>query len=670
MGTFLSIAELYVGESGHKRRRDQVITTLSEVVAKDTRFEAVDNPADADRTIYIGPADRWIVVADTFASNRDIAQMLSEKFATSALSTEVADSDVAFYMLYENGNLIDEYNSRPGIYDEEPEERYEELRGKPELWEHLLLPDFTTDDLRKVWDSRPLFAEDIVWQTAKMIGGKPFDHEPNACIEQCAQLYFRYTGQRPHEQKAEGPPKFELSSYGMPEVMSVGETMLLHVSANNQGDASKGLSIVVLGSLVDQGCVQAVKARISHCDTNQEYQFESLTTQIDEREAQIRRILLPDFEIQVGRPRENLTQEEYHLFGMTDFRTKLHEAVSINLSVEAIKPGSGELYVVFIPFANPESGQAVYHTEMEISSTPRKPLKYAERGEHFESALMRALRDMESDRQFFVMAIFSEPAEVVNEDVASLIVKWHEAVGGDHPLMASISSERPSLPDERAVLPEELAQLILNAASLSDRWKIDPDFTDTDQEFGPPIGSDHAGYSFYRRTFSAEKKTAPHLILWVDTRTIDDKLLERLRELIIVWMDDFARKGWLLQAYCTAWRDAPWMIESTPYELACDIHGQVTTTIDWCSRFLRIVSERIWLGADLLERIPDRDLLKNIASVTELGDAARTELNLGSTLNQLEEALENILPTGEDWAEVKNQLLSDHSIMRRFMKRQ
>jgi hypothetical protein len=68
----------------------------------------------------------------------------------------------------------------------------------------------------------------------------------------------------------------------------------------------------------------------------------------------------------------------------------------------------------------------------------------------------------------------------------------------------------------------------------------------------------------------------------------------------------------------------------------------------WCRRHLRGLSERIWLGQPLLERI-NRNRLAAIAAVTDLGpSSARFDLLPGVELRRLEESLIPILLLSRD----------------------
>ncbi|MCL4266841.1 MAG: hypothetical protein KJ069_26915 [Anaerolineae bacterium] len=97
------------------------------------------------------------------------------------------------------------------------------------------------------------------------------------------------------------------------------------------------------------------------------------------------------------------------------------------------------------------------------------------------------------------------------------------------------------------------------------------------------------------------------------------------------------------------WRMAPISLDMTPYEEACNINGQCTTAHFWCQRFLRGVTSHLWLGPDLLEHLPDRERLDSVATITSYGEGIYVTLNERATLDELEEALDSLLPREIDW---------------------
>jgi hypothetical protein len=66
---------------------------------------------------------------------------------------------------------------------------------------------------------------------------------------------------------------------------------------------------------------------------------------------------------------------------------------------------------------------------------------------------------------------------------------------------------------------------------------------------------------------------------------------------------------------------------------------------DWCVRYLRGVSEQMWLTAPLFARV-DHEMLNRAAITTELGTSSvRIDLRPDEQLTRLEEALLPILPS-------------------------
>jgi ankyrin repeat protein len=76
----------------------------------------------SSRALITDPKNEWITVYDetSDAQNlkeiRRIAKSLSAKLSTSALALLVHDSDVFLYLLYDQGQLIDQFDSNPGYF--------------------------------------------------------------------------------------------------------------------------------------------------------------------------------------------------------------------------------------------------------------------------------------------------------------------------------------------------------------------------------------------------------------------------------------------------------------------------------------------------------------------------------------------------------------------------
>ncbi len=148
-------------------------------------------------------------------------------------------------------------------------------------------------------------------------------------------------------------------------------------------------------------------------------------------------------------------------------------------------------------------------------------------------------------------------------------------------------------------------------------------------------------------------------MLWWDTADHDDLVIGQQVETLAAIVDDVMARGSGLQAFIARWN---WSTlyqggaQSTPYEYTCGVHGQCTTGRAWCSRWLRAATERIWLGPELLARLPERDVLQSICELTSIRDGMRAVLRPTATLDDLELSLAAILPGLSDWEHGVNLL--------------
>lgn len=66
-----------------------------------------------------GPNGPWITLWDSMGLTRseEVAQHLSRQLEAPVITFMVHDSDILMYQLYDNGQMLDEYNSCPGYFD-------------------------------------------------------------------------------------------------------------------------------------------------------------------------------------------------------------------------------------------------------------------------------------------------------------------------------------------------------------------------------------------------------------------------------------------------------------------------------------------------------------------------------------------------------------------------
>jgi hypothetical protein len=73
-----------------------------------------------------------VVLYDDDVGLAEVAQRLSKKFCCPALAVFNHDDDVLFYMLYDNGVQVDQYNSSPGYFAEDEDAPVEPQGGNIE----------------------------------------------------------------------------------------------------------------------------------------------------------------------------------------------------------------------------------------------------------------------------------------------------------------------------------------------------------------------------------------------------------------------------------------------------------------------------------------------------------------------------------------------------------
>ena len=103
---------------------------------------------------------------------RDLASGLSRDLKVAAIAFLVHDSDMACYWLYDQGNLLDEYNSCPDYFDADgPEdESPAPSGGKTEVLVRFCRPGVQEDELAAILAEQATFAEDTIGQLAIALG--------------------------------------------------------------------------------------------------------------------------------------------------------------------------------------------------------------------------------------------------------------------------------------------------------------------------------------------------------------------------------------------------------------------------------------------------------------------------------------------------------------------
>jgi hypothetical protein len=120
----------------------------------------------------------WVSVYEELASQqdesriRDLAGALSRDLRAVGIAFLVHDSDIACYWLFERGRLLDEYNSRPDYFDDNPSGD-QPSGGRPEVLLRFCRAGVGKDELAVILSEQTVFADDIVGQLAEALGIDP-----------------------------------------------------------------------------------------------------------------------------------------------------------------------------------------------------------------------------------------------------------------------------------------------------------------------------------------------------------------------------------------------------------------------------------------------------------------------------------------------------------------
>jgi hypothetical protein len=105
---------------------------------------------------------------------RDLAGGLSKDLHVPAVAFMVHDSDIACYWLFDNGRLLDEYNSDPGYFDTDTDGPPSPSGGRTDVLLRYCQPGVRQDELAALLSQETVrattFAEDVIGRLARALG--------------------------------------------------------------------------------------------------------------------------------------------------------------------------------------------------------------------------------------------------------------------------------------------------------------------------------------------------------------------------------------------------------------------------------------------------------------------------------------------------------------------
>ena len=673
MGTSLSCVQVYIGDKQKNDTRDLVIETLRQRVLEGSFTEKARGEAkDSDRTVFVGPLGDapWLTIFDSQGDLRELAQRVSAAINGTAVFINLLDSDIVHLRRYSDGELVDDYCNAPHLYDgygPDPdwlpdwgdmteEELKAATRGDLASWRDLLISGTDLSVLREIWDSEPVFADDILWASTDALAMNKDDIFTDFWFdaEKYTQLNFRLKEPRLYEVKAEGPPKLVLlhGSVESNEVY-VGQQLDLPILVQNDGGADTGIDIIVWGTALGNKMIELLKVQVWKMTDSEALKEMTFTTQkeIDKGQEEMPLYVasLDDFEVPQGisSGAEVMSQRGVDFHKVYEAIAQTQFQVRVLCNIESVC--SGELFIAIAPQNNKEAEQVVYRAYIKALPMPRKPLRYHDAQKPIHPI---NLRKLETPSHLFALISLGTGQEQSAEVVANEIEMW----------VTEIASNDTDSFSTYLRMDLDLHHKSDNISTLdipgSPYWKELREALGNCMNF--LIKSRTASAIYDANTLfmqNSNTELAPQLMFRYSTVGMDKVEFEAINKWLQGMVNRIMTKASVLQAIVGRWEWHDTMdVNMTPYEIACGIGGQCTTARFWCMRFLRGVTEQLWLGPNLLTQLGGTKRLSSIATVTPCGDGVHITLNEESTLNELEKALECVLASEIDWREGMERL--------------
>lgn len=177
MGDDFSNHQVFAGLEDAPSRAD-LIERLRQFMRQQGLVE-VAQEEQAERSLVVGPAERWIFIGDSAGSTEwadpeafgDLSRALS--LLAPVVDIKMSDSAAVHFYLYRNGALVDKFgNAAFPFYRFATTEEAMAYRGVPEQWTDLLVDGGSLDALRAAW-VQDWNASTALFKTGNILGWNP-----------------------------------------------------------------------------------------------------------------------------------------------------------------------------------------------------------------------------------------------------------------------------------------------------------------------------------------------------------------------------------------------------------------------------------------------------------------------------------------------------------------
>ncbi|HEY1013268.1 MAG TPA: hypothetical protein VGE07_11225 [Herpetosiphonaceae bacterium] len=669
MGRFFSALYVFLGGGDGEELRGAAIDALRAKALSAQFAETEPDDPLIDCRISVGPAagERWMLVQGSYSLGSDdpvaAARWLSGELGAAVLLADIHDSDVLSLWLCRDGALLDRYVNDPGYFGGPVSKRERQaVAGRPDVWADLLIGDAAPDQLREAWDARPVFCEDVFAQVAALLGIN--QHHAFGLREEdlpaATRMSFRAIKPPRYRVPMQGPPLLRRGPHPVAIRDAAGGPLEpINFTLSNVGGPGSGLMLRLSGSALGEGLIDVTGVRVRDRGSDEFIAAEMRQQDAQTVLARLQGIELPPGIIDSDQPLEQW--EWRHVL-----RAQAQAWTMVWIDGIGLAPGRGELLIEAAPIGWAFDAQYDLTLPCVIEPRPRRPLR-ADPNQPNAGFTMSGRRDYVCAR-----LTLRAPAAAVGAAFEPAFARWYAAISPpptarylvirnlDHQSRNEVAELRAaSIPDGRRW--RSLRRSFLACADVTVRVVEGP----TDGcavEFGGRADFYGAlGGWFVGSTLQFERDeggAAPQLCLWVRPRGLPPEKIERLGRVLGEIVDELMRGLDGMQAYVCDWSEE-YAGVGTAYERLCGVNGTVTESRSWGARWLRGVSERIWLGPELRALLADPGALAEVAEIAVVGDTWRVALKPGASLDELERLLAPILPGADDWRSVHDAYYAD-----------
>ncbi|WP_336789873.1 hypothetical protein [Paenibacillus sp. MMO-177] len=267
MGSSFANIQLKAAEALSVEQMRQAITELME----NNLFEKVEEPGDRSIVISWDGTSPWVTIYDEFSDEGDLdlldalAQSLSWKLGTLAVSNLVHDSDLLYMKLFSQGKSLDIFVNDVDRYNELTESK-RKRQGVPSKWASLA-EEISKEEVTRIWGEETVFAEDTLWELSKLYSWNTdrsctgFKYKKDAGWgEGDNVLHFRDNNPAGKLFGENGPTRLELVSYQPYLDCSTKSEETTYFSYANTGQSAVGISIMMWGSAISGNCLESMEA--------------------------------------------------------------------------------------------------------------------------------------------------------------------------------------------------------------------------------------------------------------------------------------------------------------------------------------------------------------------------------------------------------------------------